>query len=309
MNHKTLEDINMKRFNLSSPIVVGGLGNCGTRVVANILKKMKFYLGYHDLNTIDNIWFPSLFYNRPKWYISTSKHNNEAITKALHMFEKMMFAPFISRYSILKALLEYICFINSKEYKANFRYCTLGLRPRLECNMPQLLLNHLNENDYVGWGWKEPISCMYIEYLNDHYQNMKYIHMIRNGFDASIRFRHPQLYDWCGVFKLKIDPTDDDIRANTLKYWINVNKNAINLGKKLLQNRFLLIRLEDLYNETEETVAKIADFLSIDNHHINSVELCSIVKKPESLGLYKKHDLSFASKEDLRCIKELGYEV
>jgi len=70
----------------SGPVVVGGLGGSGTRVVAEILIEFGFYLG-SDLNAAnDNLWFTLLF-KRPRWFVGSS---NGEIFKALRIFEKAM---------------------------------------------------------------------------------------------------------------------------------------------------------------------------------------------------------------------------
>ena len=51
----------MKQINRNSPVIIGGIGGSGTRVVAEILMRIGIYLG-HTLNaSLDNLWFTALF--------------------------------------------------------------------------------------------------------------------------------------------------------------------------------------------------------------------------------------------------------
>ena len=40
-----------------SPLVIGGLGGSGTRVIAQLVNDLGFYLGSHLNEPLDNLWF------------------------------------------------------------------------------------------------------------------------------------------------------------------------------------------------------------------------------------------------------------
>ncbi len=65
----------MKRdqFDLESPVVIGGLGGSGTRVVAEILNEVGYYIGNKNYAN-DNLWFAFLV-RRPKWMRRTQGKN------------------------------------------------------------------------------------------------------------------------------------------------------------------------------------------------------------------------------------------
>ena len=66
-------------MNKSSPVIIGGVGGSGTRVVAEILDNLGFYIG-NDLNPAkDNLWFLLLF-KRPRWYRKTQRDKNQIFT-------------------------------------------------------------------------------------------------------------------------------------------------------------------------------------------------------------------------------------
>jgi hypothetical protein len=74
---------------LPGPIVVGGVGGSGTRVIAQILSEIGVYFGA-DLNRpADNLWFTLLF-RRPRWFRRVAERNSAAILAGLDVFERIM---------------------------------------------------------------------------------------------------------------------------------------------------------------------------------------------------------------------------
>ena len=77
-----------KNSELSNPVVIGGVGGSGTRVVAEIIKRLGFYIG-DDLDSAnDNLWFLLLF-KRPRWFRRACHDRNNIIT-GLNLLSKAM---------------------------------------------------------------------------------------------------------------------------------------------------------------------------------------------------------------------------
>jgi len=74
---------------LMGPIVVGGVGGSGTRVVAEILSKFGFYLG-NDLNGASDNLLYTLLFKRPRWFYRNFNNSHE-ISKGINLFYKLMF--------------------------------------------------------------------------------------------------------------------------------------------------------------------------------------------------------------------------
>lgn len=97
------------RIQSPGPVVVGGVGGSGTRVIAQILMKMGFFMG-SDLNDAnDNLWFALLF-KRPQWFMKNFDKNESEIFKGLSIFEKVMNGSLELNYDefrfLMKATLE-----------------------------------------------------------------------------------------------------------------------------------------------------------------------------------------------------------
>ena len=48
-------------MNQNTPIVIGGVGGSGTRLIAQILKELGYHLGNYLNLSEDNLWFTLLF--------------------------------------------------------------------------------------------------------------------------------------------------------------------------------------------------------------------------------------------------------
>src|SRR3972149_1061765 len=213
--------------NWLGPVAIGGVGGSGTRVGAEILIHLGFYMG-KDLNSAnDNLWFTLLF-KRPRWFLENSEKNESQIVKGLSIFEKAM------------------TLIRSK-------------KP--------------DTSRYIGWGWKEPNTHIYIELLDKYFQNLKYIHLIRHGIDMAYSSNQSQVYNWGTMFGIKADDPSTPLPKLSLKYWNKANRRAMDFGYKLLRERFLVVNFDKLCTNPWCEIERLIDFLGIDPKHINIHEL------------------------------------
>ncbi|WP_169713577.1 sulfotransferase family protein [Paludifilum halophilum] len=250
------------RFKLrrEAPVVIGGVGGSGTRVVAELLKEMGFYLG--KLNTSnDNRTFASLF-RRPQWLIRNHKRNPEAIHWAFRRFEREMF--------------------DSGE----------AGHPR-----------------YQGWGWKNPVTHIYLNFLNAHFPRMKYIHVIRHGLDIAFSGNKNQLRLWGKLFHIKKPETPRMKPKSYLQYWIRSNRRAIRLGRQLLGNRLLVLKYNDLCLHPKREIHRIIRFLELNLRHMDIHRLSRLIQRPESIGRYKKRDLSLFDTKEIQAVRNFGFAV
>jgi hypothetical protein len=73
----------------AGPVAIRGVGGSGTRLVADIVLELGFYLGA-DLNyERDNLWF-TLLLKRPEWYAKERAGDSTGIHVALRLFERVM---------------------------------------------------------------------------------------------------------------------------------------------------------------------------------------------------------------------------
>ncbi|WP_062047162.1 sulfotransferase [Bacillus sp. JCM 19034] len=241
----------------NSPIVIGGVGGSGTRVVAEILKALGYYLG--PLNKAnDNRKFASYF-RQPDWFFAKSQNNKQAIYSRLQRFEDEM-------------------------------------------------VNQLEKTDKIGWGWKNPITHIYLPFLMNHFPNLRYIHVIRNGLDMAYSGNKEQLKRWGAFYQIPKPTNKTELVQSSLDYWIKANKRALNLCQDKLKKRALIIRFESLCNQPEEEINKIISFLKL-SQTTPIDHLASIVRKPSSINRYKEHDISIFTTKQLKDVANILTEA
>lgn len=291
--------------NWLGPVAIGGIGGSGTRIIAEILIQLGFYLG-EDLNSArDNLWFTLLF-KRPRWFFKHAIMEESQIFKALSIFEKAMNASLRPHYEELSFILATAVEMMFKghDYSGSGR----GLWP-IKRTITLLQPKKIHRSKYLGWGWKEPNTHIYLEYLNKHFQNLKYIHLIRHGIDMAYSSNQSQLYNWGMMFGITVKDSSIPLPRLSLQYWNEANRRAITLGQKLLKERFLVLNFDKLCMYPGREIALLIDFLGLDTKCVNMDELERLPKIPESAGRYKNYDLSIFDKDEIAAVRELGFVV
>ena len=293
-----------KNGELSGPVIIGGVGGSGTRVVAEIINLLGFYIG-DDLNPAkDNLWFLLLF-KRPRWF-RRARHDKHEIFTGLRLLSKAMLHKIRPGWPEVKFLIRAVLEISifGHNYKGDGR----GLWPFVRAwNMvaghPKMILNPNR------WGWKEPNSHIYLDYLADFFSNMKYIHTIRHGLDMAFSDNQQQLYNWGPIFGMELPQTKSDEPAASLKFWIKSNRRVIESGQKLGDQNFLVVNFDRLCLSPESEIQKIVSFLNIEPNPEKLEALIRIPQKPKSLGRYRAHNISQFDPADLNELERLGFST
>lgn len=245
-------------FRREAPVVIGGVGGSGTRVVAELLKEMGFYMGKLNKSN-DNRTFASLF-RHPEWFMRHHRSNPRVIYQALSQFEKQM-------------------------------------------------LQHpdATSSRYVGWGWKNPVSHIYLDFLERYFSELRYIHVIRHGLDIAYSGNKNQLRLWGKLFQIK-KPTPDQKSRAYLQYWIRSNQRAIQLGQKM-GNRFYLLKYDDLCLHPVREISRLVRFLRLDPRRVSVQKLSKLVQRPPSIGRYKERGIRLFTPHELKAVQDLGFSV
>ena len=290
------------------PVAISGLGGSGTRLIAEILRDVGFYMG-DDLNTAcDNLCF-TLLCKRPKWFIKNYKENKSKIFEALHIFEKLMngcLSPKFSEFQfILKAAIEWsVCGNHIGGIGSSGR----GLWPFIRV-LRMLQAKRQNSSTYIGWGWKEPNTHIYIEYLNEYFDNIKYIHVVRHGLDMAYSRNQAQLHSWGEIIGIDVRNSSVPLPKKTLQFWIKANERTISLAQKMPQGTFLLINFDKLCLNPGKEIKQLIDFLDINVNNINLKKLQQMPKLPKSSGRYKKQNLTIFNKDEIDAVRKFGFVV
>jgi hypothetical protein len=165
-------------------------------------------------------------------------------------------------------------------------------------------------SEYIGWGWKEPTTQFYLEYLCDHFQDLKYIQVIRHGLDMAYRGKQRQLHNWGSVLGIEVPKWNEPLPKVMLDFWTKINQSVISLGEKRLGERFFVVSLEQLYTSPRTEVDRLLTFLELDEVGEDIMNhLCAMPEKPVSSERYKGEDLSIFSEDEIDAVRELGFVV
>lgn len=293
-----------EQLQLIGPVVVGGVGGSGTRVLARILMESGFYLGANFNRALDSMWFTLLFVRR-KW-LSGNMSKRDAFT-GFSILERASIGPF---YPSLKQCLFVMNAVAGMAYSGiGYRRKSNGIWP-IRKALSMFLSRRLDPSIHVGWGWKQPNSHIFLEYLADKFEHkLRYIHLLRNGLDMAFSSNQTQLFNWGPSFDVSIPDSRELIPRASLEYWIKANERVVALGKRIGDAGFLCIKLEDLCASPYEEMAKIFKFLDLDMSRIDINELRRVIKTPDSIGRYRNHDCSMFDQESLDRVEQLGYSV
>lgn len=284
------------------PIVIGGIGGSGTRIIAQILKENNIFIG-HDLNnSLDNLSYTLLF-KRKKWFYK-NQLNKAEIFKGLKILEKTMLLQ-----KPKLTLSEKIFLSKSKlsmyVYGHNFHKDGKG---RWAIERYEKLLDGFAYDDkqYDGWGWKEPNSHLILPYLNNYFPKLKYIHVIRSGLDMAYSPNQQQLFNWGGVYGVNLPLNKCDIPEASFRYWVEANLKAKSIGEKIGSDKFLLLNLESLCLNTMHEINRILNFINLYPNKSNET-IVKQIKLPLTHDRHKKYEKPWLNENDLISLSELGY--
>lgn len=283
------------------PVIIGGVGGSGTRVIAEILSALRFYMG-SDLNVAsDNLWFTLLF-KRPKWHQRAS-YNPQKISTGFDILSKaMLHAGSLS-------FREMLFLLNATVSMAPTGHSIEGHgRGKWPFERAWKLIKSTqkgNDPGFIGWGWKEPNTHVYIDDLAANYRNLKYILTIRHGLDMAFSSNQTQLFNWAPFYGVELPKQKSDIPRASLKYWIKANQRALEAGKRLGPDKFLLVNFDQLCLSPQSEIKRIISFLNIQPSSTEFANVITIPKVPSSYGRHRAHDPNQFDSDDLDLLRTL----
>lgn len=279
------------------PVVIGGVGGSGTRVVARIVNELGYFMGNDQSPQEDNMWFTLLF-RRPQWYAAQVESNGTQIDRTLGYFEQAMTGT-------LRVDDELRAFVADAtvemDAQGRTREWTEG---RIENIFDSRWLRPRERN----WGWKEPNSHFYLDQLNSHFgDRLRYIHVMRHGLDMAWSANQHQVERWGPLFGIHTGPGPVDPSAS-LDFWIAANVRAIEVGKTL-GDRFMLVNFDELSRNPHSLLGGLFEFLDCQVPDVQSATLAAQFKVPETVGRYRAAGLSSFSPDQLEQVRALGFTV
>jgi hypothetical protein len=288
-------------FDKKSPVVIGGIGGSGTRVVAEICQHLGIYLGRNLNDSLDNLWYTALFKRSD---LFTSKKKDDQIRKGFDILTHAMIGGDLNAGDFHRLVIDYTNDIRQdayyeKEFEQYFGTMANFIKDIIGPAKP-------NFKSHVGWGWKEPNSHILLDYLANYFSNLRYILVQRNGLDMAYSDNQIQVTLWGKMHGIKHRKDARD-PATSFRYWVEANKKAINLGTKLLPHNFMVLQLERICSAPEKEINRIAKFLELSLPKAAVAQIAALPKMPKTVGRYKHHNISWLTRSDFEALGALGY--
>lgn len=284
----------MKNLNLptnyTGPVVIGGLGGSGTRLITKILNELGFYLG-DDLNeSYDNLWFTLLFKR-----VETLAASEEEFTVLTEILLKGMTG-------CEKFTKNQIDLINQLALTARDKHSVKWLKKRA---LSLLSKKKTKIQSDTRWGWKEPNSHVFLDRLLERFTTMKYIHVVRNGLDMAYSSNQHQLTLWGQHF---LGENHSPTPRSSLEFWCITNKRIVEISKSMGTN-FLFLNYDNFCTNPETGITELYEFLGLNDAIVSLSSLSDLIRVPSSIGRFKQFDTNIFAEEDVAYVKKLGFDT
>jgi Sulfotransferase family len=284
------------------PLAIGGVGGSGTRVVAEIVRRLGFHLGA-DLNQmLDNLWFTMLF-RRPAWYARASRRRGHGIHANLDALDRAMTSRLLLRDAplVIGAAADLAWRGQGRSGAAS------GWRWSVDRARAMLGAPRFDPSRQRGWGWKEPNTHIYLPELTLHFPALRYVHVIRHGYEVACGRNQTQLYNWGRLYGVEPPRDDQEIPAASLTYWALSNLRAIELGERLGE-RFLLLDYNRLCASPRESVDELLAFLECEADETERETLAALPDASRAQSRSSRFDGASFRPQDVETLASLGYD-
>ena len=275
----------------TEPVVVGGLGGSGTRLVVRLLQEMGVSMDGHLNESLDNLWFSLLFVRR-----SILLSSDEELRKLAWIFTNAM-RHGKSLPKELQWLVEDAC--------RHDRGPVLS-KPLLQELRDSIMAAEPPENTSELWGWKQPNTHIMVPQLVRCFPDMKYIYVVRNGLDMAFSDNQNQLKYFWGDLVLEGDISVTP--RNALRYWVASHRRMLGY-KGYMGNKLHLLNFDRLCADPLPELEKLRDFLKLDMDADRLSEVAQVISPPATTGRFRHNDCSKLRPVDVQFVKEQGFLV
>lgn len=247
---KLINDLIKKIGAGQGPIIVGGVGDSGTRGVRDVLvslgsqmlnepyvnrlsKDSKIYMAAYTATTSDGrVWWrnPSALYNAPISNLHSLKYGSDASS-----FEW------------------WNC---GKQYVAKMLSKTMSLMEQ-------------EDRPLDPWGFKHPRTALLLPFWHSSMgRKFKFIHVLRDGKDV-IEGDNEKLYnDHCEPYYGR--PCDKSLKQR-LDFWADLNREIFEyaMESSMAADQYLAIRTEDIVAGNYECFKRLATFIGLTDEQMN----------------------------------------
>lgn len=271
-----------------SPVAIGGVGGSGTRLIAQIVENLGYYMG-GDLNHAhDNLWFTLLFKRIEALSLGDAEFNMLLSIFKDRMVGKPVFSP--SQAQFINDLA-----IDRPQHSSEW----------LQQRAASFLDASKPLNKHKAWGWKEPNTHVLIDCFQQAMPDLKYIHVVRNGLDMAFSDNQNQLAMWGPSFignHCRMTP------YFSLKFWCVVHQRILKMGQ-LMGAEFLLINYDDFCTHPDKSLKRLFHFLKVNPIKPKVRNITSLIRAPSSIGRFRQYGKEMFDPEDIMFVKKMGFDT
>jgi Sulfotransferase family len=192
------------------------------------------------------------------------------------------------------------------DWRHGLEYLRSGDTEELRRDFEAALSAHLEpmQDAERGWGWKHPHSYLMIDFLAKRFDRLRFVHVVRDGFDMAFSSNQNQLRHY-GLHVL--GPGDDDDPVRRIRFWAWANCRAADEGESLLGDRYHRMRFEDLCDAPAATADHLLRFAQAPADLPAPLEE---VTAPPSLGRGRKEHADYIDELEAAAgdaLKRFGY--
>ncbi|MCE9629805.1 MAG: sulfotransferase [Planctomycetia bacterium] len=271
--------------NHDEPVVVGGVGGSGTRLIAAILRESGYFIG-DDLNAaLDNRWF-SLLFNRPGIQHCPDEEFHRLLGILVNrMVGDAQFDP--ADVALIEALAQH----DNPPHSADWMRERAGT----------LLAPRIGPPPGGRWGWKEPNTHVVLPRLARALPRMRYVFVSRSGLDMAYSANTNQAMRWGEAYLGRpFEPTP----RYMLSFWVAAHRRVL-AAAAAVPVRFHFIRLEAFCGRPAAGLLSLYEFLGLSGEP--SAGLIALAQSPESIGRFREHGLAHFDPDDVAYVESLGF--
>ena len=160
------------------------------------------------------------------------------------------------------------------------------------------------------WAWKEPNTQIYVREILNHFQGLKYIHVLRHGLDMAFSNNLQQLKNWGWKYGIKIskDDNQETLILKQLDYWNATTKEILQL-KEEYNDQIFIVNFGELCMNPKRGVDHLLSFCDIEPSSDALEDIYEIPRFTPSINRYRRYDISRFSKDQLEIIKAMGFPI
>jgi hypothetical protein len=264
----------------NSPVIVGGIGGSGTRLITQVLQNQGVYMGGKFMNeSMDDTLFTFLFKRCDSMQLTDDQFDHRiSIHTAAHLGTRNL---------TLQDRSELVAIYESRTSQDYLYRREKVYRTLISSSVPRVT--------HGRWGWKEPNSHVVLSHLLRVYPDLRYIHVVRNGLDMMFNSNQNQVKFWKKFTKLTYR-----VRLN---YWIEVHNKIIALKQQYPDNIFVL-KYEDLCINPDQIMNQLTNFLNLPR---NTKKID--IRPSADVNIYQAHPEVSITESDRSVLNLLGYVV